>query len=225
LIVIDDVWHARDVKPFRADSPRSRLLFATRDASIAAAVGAQEDTVNLLTQEQSREVLARWLGLQTDKLPSQADSLIRECGRLWLALSMIGAMLKGKPPAYWDLVLDLLGKADLEKIKAQFPDYPHSSLFRAIQVSVDALDPIACERYLALAVLLEDTPAHRTIQQTLWNVDDGEALETAEQFVSLSLAQREGNSGAIRLHDLQLRDRKRSLFNAHEIFDHTAIAT
>jgi hypothetical protein len=204
LIVIDDVWRARDVEPFRAESPRSRLLFTTRDASIAAAVGAQEHTADLLTREQSREVLARWSGLKTDKLPSQGDDLIRECGRLPLALSMIGAMLKSKPPAFWDRVLDLLGKADLDKIKAQFPDYPHSSLFRAIQVSVDALDPTTRERYLALAVLLEDMPAHHRIQQTLWNVEEGEALETAEQFVSLSLAQRDGDSGAIRLHDLQL---------------------
>jgi hypothetical protein len=204
LIVIDDVWRARDVEPFRAESPRSRLLFTTRDASVAAAVGAQEHTADLLTHEQSREVLARWSGLRTDKLPSQADNLIRECGRLPLALSMIGAILKSKPPAFWDRVHDLLGKADLEKIKAQFPDYPHSSLFRAIQVSVDALDPIARKRYLELAVLLEDMPAHRTIQRTLWNVDQGEALETAEQFVSLSLAQRDGDSGGIRLHDLQL---------------------
>jgi WD40 repeat protein len=204
LIVIDDVWCARDVGPFRAESPRSRLLFTTRDASIAAAVGAQDHTAYLLTHEQSREVLARWSGLQTDKLPPQTVGLIRECGRLPLALSMIGAMLKSKPLAFWCRVLDLLGKADLEKIKAQFPEYPHSSLFRAIQVSVDALGPIAHERYLALAVLLEDMPAHHTIQQTLWNVDEGEALETAEQFVSLSLAQRDGDSGAIRLHDLQL---------------------
>jgi hypothetical protein len=204
LIVIDDVWHDRDVEPFRAESPRSRLLFTTRDASIAAAVGAQEHTADLLTQEQSREVLARWSGLQTDKLPSNADGLIRECGRLPLALSMIGAMLRSKPPAFWDRVLDLLGKSDLEKIKAQFPDYPHSNLFRAIQVSVDALDTIARKRYLALAALLEDMPAHHTIHQTLWNVDEGEALETAEQFVSLSLVQRDGDSGAIRLHDLQL---------------------
>jgi hypothetical protein len=204
LIVIDDVWRAHDVEPFRADSPRSRLLFTTRDASIAAAVGAQEHTADLLTQEQSREVLARWSGLKTDNLSSQTDGLIRECGRLPLALSMTGAMLKNKPPAFWNRVLDLLGKADIEKIKAQFPDYPHSSLFRAIQVSVDALEPIARERYLALAGLLEDMPAYHTIQQTLWNVDEGEALEIAEQFVSLSLAQRDGDSGAIRLHDLQL---------------------
>jgi hypothetical protein len=112
------------------------------------------------------------------------------------ARNVIGAMLKSKPPAYWDRVLDLLGKADLEKIKAQFPDYPHSNLFRAIQVSVDALESTARGRYFALAVLLEDMPAHHTIQQTLWNVDEGEALETAEQFVSLSLAQRD-DSGDI----------------------------
>jgi WD40 repeat protein len=204
LIVLDDVWRARDVEPFRAESPRSRLLLTTRDASIAAAVGAQEHTADLLTQAQSREVLARWSGLKTDKLPLQSDDLIRECDRLPLALSMIGAMLKNKSPAFWDRVLDLLGTADLAKIKGQFPDYPHSSLLRAIQVSVDDLDHVARERYLALAVLLQDMPAHSAIQQTLWNVDEGEALETTERFVSLSLAQRDGESGASRLHDLQL---------------------
>ena len=39
LIVIDDVWRSSDLEPPRAeDSPRSRLLFSTRDASIAAAM-------------------------------------------------------------------------------------------------------------------------------------------------------------------------------------------
>jgi hypothetical protein len=50
LIVLDDVWDARDVEPFRADSPRSRLLFTTRDTSIASVVGAREFTANLLTK-------------------------------------------------------------------------------------------------------------------------------------------------------------------------------
>jgi NB-ARC domain len=124
LIVIDDVWRARDVEPFLAESPRSRLLFTTRDASIAAAVGAQEHTADLLTQEQSREVLARWSGLQTDKLPSQADGLIRECGQLPLALSLIGAKLKRKPLAYWDRVLDLFGKAGSDSRWPRFAKAP-----------------------------------------------------------------------------------------------------
>jgi hypothetical protein len=102
---------------------------------------------------------------------------------------MTGTTLRNKPVALWDRTIELLRHADLEKIKAQFPDYPHPNFFRAIQVSVEALDSTARERYLALAVMLEDMSIHPMIQQTLWNVDDGLALETAEQFVSLSLAQ------------------------------------
>ena len=209
LIVIDDIWRSGDVEPFRAESLRSRLLFTTRDASIAAAVGAEEHIADLLTVEQSRDLLARWCGSKPEDLPPEAGDLIQECGRLPLALGMIGAMLRRRPRAYWEHVRNLLRHADLAKIKAQFPDYPHTDLLRAIQVSVEALDPKARERYLALAVLLEDMPIHPAIQQTLWGVDEGEALETAEQFVSLSLAQRDGaqrdgETPSIRLHDLQL---------------------
>lgn len=86
----------------------------------------------------------------------------------------------------------------------QFPGYPHADLLRAIQVSVDALDPKARERYLALAVLLEDMRVHPAIQELLWDADELDSLDTAERFVSLSLAQRDGDDGGIRLHDLQL---------------------
>jgi WD40 repeat protein len=205
LIVIDDVWKVSDVEPLRAEfSPRSRMLFTTRDASIAAAVGAQEHTADVLTVEQSREVLAKWSGMGARELPPMADDLIHECGRLPLALSMTGAMLRNKPVALWNRIVELLCHADLEKIKTQFPDYPHPNLFRAIHVSVEALDPTARERYLALAVMLEDMRIHPLIQQTMWNLDAGQALETAEQFISRSLAQRDVTSGGIRLHDLQL---------------------
>jgi WD40 repeat protein len=207
LIVLDDVWNPRDIEPFRAESPCSRLLFTTRDSSIAAAVGAQEHLAELLTEEQSRTVLAQWSAVREEKLPVQAGDLIRECGRLPLALAMIGAMLRGKPAAFWQQVLKLLRVADLKKIKAQFPDYPHTDLLRAIQISVDALhenDAEARKRYLALAVILEDMPVHPLVQQTLWGADELAAAETAEQLIGLSLAQREGGEGAIKLHDLQL---------------------
>src|SRR5271157_5561593 len=205
LIVIDDVWSVKDVEPFRAESsPRSRLLFTTRDASIAAAVGAREHVADLLTEEQSRDVLARWSGTEVAKLPPLAEDLIGRCGRLPGALSMVGAMLRGKPSTMWKRVHDLLRNEDLKRIRGQFPDYPYPSLFAAIQISVDALEATARERYLALAVLLEEMPASPAIQQCLWKVDEWEASETAEQFVSLSLAQRERVEGSIRLHHLQL---------------------
>ena len=65
---------------------------------------------------------------------------------------MLGAMLRGKPPAMWKRVDELLRSADLEKIKVKFPEYPYTDVLRAIQVSVDALDATMRERYLALAV-------------------------------------------------------------------------
>jgi hypothetical protein len=204
LVIVDDIWRTSDLEPFLAKSRRSRLLFSTRDGAIAAATGAVEHTVDLLTPGQARALLAHWAGCSAEALLAEAGDLVRECGRLPLALSMIGAMLRGKPPGYWSHVLALLRRADLAKIRAQFPFYAHADLLGAVQVSVEALDAIARKRYVALAVLLEDMPAAPVVQQTLWNVDEGEAIETAEQFVSLSLAQREADGGGIRLHDLQL---------------------
>jgi len=204
LIVLDDVWHDTDIDPFRADSSGSRLLFTTRDASIAAAVGAFEFAAGLMTEDESRKIFARWSGKEIAQFTPETEDLIQQCGRLPLALSMVAAMLRGKPLVLWTRTLDQLRNADLEKIKIRFPHYPHPTLFRALQVSVELLDAVMRERYFALAVLLVDMPLRPLIQQILWNVDEGEAAETAEKFIGLSLAQREADGVSIRLHGLQL---------------------
>jgi hypothetical protein len=125
-------------------------------------------------------------------------------------------MLRGKPAAYWGYVLRLLRTADLARIKAQFPNYPHTDLLRAIQVSVDALDEQTRQRYLKFAVLLEDMAARPAAQQGLWGVNEGDALATSEQLMGLSLAQRDGDG--IRLHDLQL-DYVRAQWQDREALD------
>ena len=204
LVIVDDIWRTADIEPFLAESRRSRLLFTARDGAIAAATRTVEHMADPLTPDQARALLARWAGYMPNALPAEAADLVQECGRLPLALSMTGAMLRGKPAAYWGHVLGSLRLSDLAKMRAQFPFYPHANLLRAIQVSVDALEAPARRHYLALAVLPDDMPAPSAVQQTLWGVNAGEALETAEQFVSLSLAQRDVDGPGIRLHDLQL---------------------
>jgi WD40 repeat protein len=202
LLVVDDVWRVADIEPFLMESARSCVLFTTRDTSIAACLGARECRADLLTPEKSRELLARYSGVALGELPLEAELLIEQCGRLPLALAMVGAMLRGKPPAFWQRVLTLLHSADLSKIRAQFPNYPHADLLKCIQVSVNALEPEQRVRYLALAVLPEGIAAAPAVQQALWNADPGDAIDTAEQLIGLSLARREGEG--IRLHDLQL---------------------
>ena len=202
LIVLDDVWDAHAVEPFCANSPRSRLVITTRDTSIAAGTGATEHIADLLSEADARCVLAKWSGVAVEKQPLEAAKLIQESGRLPLAVAMIGAMLRGKPEKYWARVMTLLHEADLEKIRAQFPDYPHHDLFRAMEVGVAALDEATRARYLRLAVTLEDVTIAPAVQRTLWGADEGEAFDTAETLIGLSLAERAGEG--IRLHDLQL---------------------
>ena len=220
LIVLDDVWRVCDIEQFRAESQRSRLLITTRDTRIAPTFGAREFTAEFPTGGEARQVLARWAGVQNpEALPPQAEGVISECKNLPLALAMIGARLKGRPAIHWDIVLGDLRRADMARIGALFPE-PHTTLFRAIQVSFEALkeaDSVAAQRYLALAVILEDMVVAPAIQQTLWNVDETEAFETADRLVGLSLAQRE-REGGIRLHDLLL-DYVRAQYSDREALD------
>jgi hypothetical protein len=79
LIVLDDIWNPLDVEPFRAESPRSRLLFTTRDESIAAGTGAQLVPTAVLTLEQSRAMLARSSQSPIDKLPAFLSLMDEAC--------------------------------------------------------------------------------------------------------------------------------------------------
>jgi WD40 repeat protein len=217
LVIVDDVWRTDDVEPFVAESPRSRLLFTTRDGSIASAVGADEWWLDVLSPEKARELLARWAGLNTGTLPKETADVIRECGGLPLALSMVGAMLRGKPASHWSHVVGLLRHARLDHLSAP-AGYAHKTLVRAIQVSVENLDEQTNERYVRLAVMLEDMPVRPAVQQTLWEADEADALNTALILADRSLAQRDGEDGTIRLHDLQL-DYVRALYPDKDVLE------
>jgi hypothetical protein len=116
---------------------------------------------------------------------------------------MVGAMLQDSSPASWSDTLDALPKVDVSAIQEMLPE-GQESFFRAIDVSFRALAPQMHERYRALAVLLEDMAAPRSILQTLWNVNEPEARRTSRLLVDRSLAQRDEAYESIRLHDLQL---------------------
>jgi WD40 repeat protein len=203
LIVVDDVWSKADIELLLAESPRSRFLFTTRDAAIARFVGAREHSANLLNLAKSRELLAAWADLKVGQLPPEADDVIAECGRLPLALSVVGAMLRDADPAFWRDTLALLRKVDLSAIQEQLP-LGQQSFFKAVEVSFQALTVPMKERYQALAVLLEDMAAPPQILLTLWNVSEADSRLFVRHFVDRSLAQRYGANESIRLHDLQL---------------------
>lgn len=219
LIVLDDVTDPAHVARFSSALGESgRLLLTTRDASVATALNAARYDVDLLSEAESLTLLADWAGSTPAALPRTATAVLRRCGRLPLAISMIGAMMKGKPADRWQHVLADLNRANLDEIRHRFPHYEHPDLLRALEVSVDALGQPSRgrgrgrssatqvrERYLDLAVFAGNTPLPLPTLQRYWSVDgvdSAAAVKLGDLFVDRSLARRD-ELGRLVLHDLQ----------------------
>jgi NB-ARC domain/TIR domain/APAF-1 helical domain len=207
LIVLDDVWTLTVAEPFLADAPASCLLITTRMQDISLALRSRRVAIKVLSHAQSLEVLAQWTELPVRQLPLEAPEIVRECGRLPLALSMVGGvvhggLLNGRADA-WIAALHRLGSAQLDYIRFPLEHYLYPQLQRAIQVSVDTLEPRFRDRYLTMGVFPEDVHVPESTLCTLWGIDEYEMQSTVDSWLAASLATRDDH-GRIALHDLQL---------------------
>ena len=216
LIVVDDVESPADIEPLLTDSPRSRFLFTTRNAALGRSVAARKYSIDLLGVVQSRELLAAWASLKVAQLPREADEIIAECGRLPLALSMVGAALRNADPAAWRDTLELLREVDTSPGQEQFAE--QQGFRKAIEVSFQALSPEMQERYRTLAVLLEDMAAPLPVLQALWNTSESDARRTSQHLADRALAQSDSSGEGIRVHGLQL-EYIRALYPDREALD------
>ena len=85
------------------------------------------------------------------------------------------ALAKGRSEP-WEHILHRLHSADLDKIRAEFPDYPYPNLLRAIEVSVESLETEEKRRYLDLAVFPEIQMPEAALQ-LLWSMDEYDAQD------------------------------------------------
>jgi WD40 repeat protein len=205
LLVLDDVWQASHVALFQPNDPRCcRLLLTTRSVDIVAATRAREYALELLGEEQSRELLASCAGRAADSLPAASQGLVQACEGLPLAIAIVGGMLYGEPETRWQDVLDNLCGANLDGLALEFPTYKYPSLVAAFNSSIESLEPPqARQNYLDLAVLPKDTPAPAEALAVLWNTTPDAAGTTMSRFVRRSLASYDG-AGHLVLHDLLL---------------------
>lgn len=204
LVVLDDVWSTAAVEPFILGSGRSRLLYTSRDKSIAGALSATEHEVGVLDDAQAYRFLRRWSGRDGTTLPEPyATYILSECKGLVLGLAMVGAALKGQPDSEWADIAADLKDARLKTVGTRPGGYAYQTLHASIAVGVDALDEVVRSRYLSLAVLLEDMSASETLLRSLWGVDERETRRTARILVDRCLARRDAKSN-IRIHDFQL---------------------
>jgi len=200
LVILDDVWKMEHLNAFNALGPKCSMLFTTRNLGIARNSSARECQIGVLSDEESKDLLSLWSGQSSDTLPSEAKEVAKECNNLPLALAMVGAMAKGRPDR-WRNILHKLESSNLEKIHAEFPSYPYPNLMRAIEVSVEALNPEEKRHYLELAVFQEDAHVPLAALQVLWNMGEYEVEDMIDLLADRSLARIEGSM--LSLHDLQ----------------------
>ena len=217
LLVLDDVWVLRHASMLDVVGDAGRLLITTRNREVLAGLGAEEHRIELLSREQARVLLADWAGMSADELPTIAEDVARECGHLPLALSMIGAMARLEPTA-WEDALTRLRRADLDRIRQDFPNYPYPDLLRALEVSVQALDARDLARYLELAVFPEDLAIPKNAVEVLWSphLPAVDARDLLRRLAARALLHREQE--LVSVHDLQgdyLRSRTRDPEELH----------
>jgi len=136
----------------------------------------------------------------------EVAEVAKECGYLPLALAMIGAMVRldlDARPTAWRDALTRLRRADLEAIKRTFPGYPYPDLFRAIEVSVEALNDPEREHYLDLAVFPPDQPIPEAALCVRWGLDGIDVRDCMRHLVARSLATWPADGTSLILHDLQ----------------------
>jgi DNA-binding SARP family transcriptional activator/tetratricopeptide (TPR) repeat protein len=91
LIVLDDASNAAQVRPLLPGSPDCLVVVTSRNqmAGLAAAEGATLITLDVLSDDEAHEMLARRLGQERVAAePAAADEIVAACARLPLALSV-----------------------------------------------------------------------------------------------------------------------------------------
>lgn len=100
LVVLDNARDAGQVRPLIPGNPRCLVIVTSRSqlTGLAATEAAQIVTLDLLTSQESRDLLTRRLGARrVAREPGATDELIALCARLPLALSVAAARAATRP--------------------------------------------------------------------------------------------------------------------------------
>jgi hypothetical protein len=134
LLVLDDAWRRQDIEAFDILGPRCRALITTRDAGLLTSVGGTQHLVELLTDDEALRLLALAIGKELEELPAEARMVIKQCGRLPLAVSLAGGMVAAGMS--WTHLLTAFDRHRLDFFKDEHRPEQHQSLWKMIEISV-----------------------------------------------------------------------------------------
>lgn len=168
LLVLDDAWQVEAVKHFRFGVPNCAYLVTTRLLEVEQEFTSDNKPIQVheLSEEDGLELLKKLAGKAVNAEPDEAKALVKNVGRLPLALILIGKFLKkeahDEKPRRLHKALERLKKTEerlrLEEIQGvlerhpSLPDGAPLSLLAAIGISYEALDEVSSLALRSLSV-------------------------------------------------------------------------
>ena len=200
LFVVDDVWSTAAADAFRVTADSARVLYTTRSEQVLGDVGAEVHRIDVLSEAVARRLLAETANILVDDLPDDAvTQILASTGRVALAVALAGATIRRSGLAFHEVV------GRLAAAHATFLDHPYADTFRAMRLTVDALDEQMRAAYLELAAFPQDTPIPIETVARLWahtrQWDATRARSMIDQLYDSKLLRVEGE--AVAFHDLQ----------------------
>ncbi|CAD7704830.1 unnamed protein product, partial [Ostreobium quekettii] len=152
LIVFDNVWKCDDIKTLLVVGDQGKVLFTTRDSTIARRVHAREYKVKEMKEGQALELFCR-CAFQRPSIPDDKEvyrhcvqGMVAECGGLPLALNVVGSLAAGY------LVLEEWqeGLTKLRKSIGMCTEY-NKKVLALLRMSFDCLEDDEQDLFLCLA--------------------------------------------------------------------------
>jgi NTP pyrophosphatase (non-canonical NTP hydrolase) len=221
LLVVDDLWNAEDVEPFRVAGDGCKLLVTTREAPV---IGAIRYDLDIMTETQSLELLTAYLKHElTLEDRKQAKILAKIVGYLPLALELTAAQVEDGIP--WaelleELRAEIANLEILDRLEAEDATNEekrkHYSLIASFNLSLKRLSSQRLQQFIWLGVLPDDVTITEKMATTLWDCRLTEARKTLRYLRGKALLLTGVSSEQItnyRVHDL-LHDLARNLLQA-----------
>ncbi len=205
LLILDDVWDASHVSAFSVMGTQSGLLITTRQPALSDELNALDYTLSLMSNEDAVKLLSLTSGHKIKDMPPSVLDIVKQCGNRPLPLAIAGALVRGNPNG-WD---DLLGHLRQAQVTSGQIEVDKIAIFKVLQVALQYQSQASTpglhlqDRYLNLAVLPPQAPITAKMLLKFWN----EAQQDSNEEIIKALAERlliqRDADGNIQIHNVQ----------------------
>ncbi len=192
LLVLDDVWDHRHAEAFRVVGPRGRLVITTRSGRLVTQVGALNQPIDTLTDDEGRALIAERLGIDPAALPPEGTDIVQMLGGHTLAVTIAAAQLCERGLDFAPRLLERLRKRRDDdnpfKDLDMSDDDKNQNLELCLSLSYDELSPDLQRRFRLTGVFAPGGTFDRAAAMAVWgDADEDDADDALNDLVRAGL--------------------------------------